>query len=195
MKKKEEERKEQIMKAAYNAVSTLGYDNVTLQDIADYANVSKGVVHYYFKSKQNILSALLESITNQIYKYEVEAIDQHQNAIEKLRAYLDAVFISPSKNKKFYSVYLDFLAQANGNEEYKKINLNFYENCWNIGQEIIELGIREGVFNQEIDSLTTAKMMRAIIDGSLIQWLTSNEDGLHQFYKDACMKSILKLLH
>ena len=72
--------------------------------------------------------------------------------------------------------------------------MNFYENCWGIGQEIIELGKSEGVFNQEIDTLTNAKMMRAIIDGSLIQWLTCNEEGLHQFYKDSCTNSILKLL-
>ena len=182
------------MKAAFNAVSELGYDNVTLQDIADNACVSKGVVHYYFKSKQNILSELLESITSQIYSYELEAIDKHLTAAEKLRAYLNAVFVSPQKNKKFYSVYLDFLAQANRNVEYKRINLNFYENCWRIGQEIIELGKREGVFSQEIDSLTYAKMMRAIIDGSLIQWLTCNEEGLHQFYKDSCFNSILKSL-
>ena len=32
----------QIMKAAFNAVSQLGYDKVTLQDIANHASVSKG---------------------------------------------------------------------------------------------------------------------------------------------------------
>ncbi|MFF3099517.1 TetR/AcrR family transcriptional regulator [Viridibacillus arvi] len=194
MKKKEEERKTQIMKAAYNVVSELGYDNVTLQHIADNAGVSKGVVHYYFNSKQNILLELLESITNQIYKSELEAINQHQTAIAKLSAYIDAVFISPQKNKKFYSVYLDFLAQANGNTDYKRINMDFYENCWGIGKEIIELGKKEGIFSQEIDTLTNAKMMRALIDGSLIQWLTSNEEELHQFYKESCMNSILNLL-
>lgn len=101
MKKKEEERKTQIMKAAYNVVSELGYDNVTLQHIADNAGVSKGVVHYYFNSKQNILLELLESITNQIYKSELEEINQHQTAIAKLSAYIDAVFISPQKIENF----------------------------------------------------------------------------------------------
>lgn len=194
MKKKEEERKKQIMKAAFNAVSSLGYDNVTLQDIANHANVSKGVVHYYFTSKQNILLELLGSITNKIYSYEIKEIAKYQTAIEKLQAYVNAVFVSPQENKKFYRVYLDFLAQANGNEEYKKINLKFYENCWGIGREIIELGKTEGVFSQDIDSLTNAKMIRAIIDGSLIQWLTCDLEEQHKFYKDTCFHSLLKLL-
>ncbi|WP_141903980.1 TetR/AcrR family transcriptional regulator [Lysinibacillus sp. Y5S-8] len=194
MKKKEEERKKQIMKAAFNAVSKLGYDKVTLQDIADHANVSKGVVHYYFTSKQNILLALLESTTSKIYSVEIQEIGKYQTAIEKLQAYLNAVFVSPQDNKKFYRVYLDFLAKANGNEDYKRINLKFYENCWGIGQEIIELGKREGVFSPNIDSLSSAKMMRAMIDGSLIQWLTCDLEEQHKFYKETCLNSIVKLL-
>jgi len=194
MKKKEEERKKQIVKAAFNAVSQLGYDKVTLQDIANHASVSKGVVHYYFTSKQNILLELLESTTNKIYSYEIQEIGKHQTAIDKLHAYLNAVFVSPIENKKFYSVYLDFLAQANSNEEYKRINLKFYENCWGIGQEIIELGKREGVFSSDVDSLTYAKMMRAMIDGSLIQWLTCDLEEQHKFYKETCLNSIVRLL-
>ncbi|EWH31198.1 transcriptional regulator [Lysinibacillus sphaericus CBAM5] len=194
MKKKEEERKKQIMKAAFDAVSKLGYDNVTLQDIANHANVSKGVVHYYFTSKQNILLELLESTTNKIYSFEIKEIAKYETAIEKLHAYLNAVFVSPQDNKKFYRVYLDFLAQANGNEAYKKINLKFYENCWGIGQEIIKLGQHEGVFCQDMDSLASAKMMRAMIDGSLIQWLTDDLKEQHQYYKETCLNSILKLL-
>lgn len=194
MKKKEEERKKQIMNAAFHAVSNLGYDKVTLQDIANHANVSKGVVHYYFTSKQNILLELLESTTSKIYRFEIQEIGKYHSAIEKLQAYVNAVFVSPQDNKKFYRVYLDFLAQANGNEDYKRINLKFYENCWGIGQEIIELGKGEGVFREDIDPLTYAKVIRAIIDGSLIQWLTCDIEEQHTFYKHICFNSILKLL-
>jgi len=194
MKKKEEERKKQIMKAAFDAVSQLGYDNVTLQDIANHAGVSKGVVHYYFTSKQNLLLELLESTTNKIYSYEIKEIAKYETALEKLQAYINAVFVSPQENKKFYSVYVDFLAQANGNEAYKSINLKFYENCWGIGQEIIELGQHEGVFSEDMDAIANAKMMRAMIDGSLLQWLTCDLEEQHKFYKEICLNSILKLL-
>ncbi|UZN00637.1 TetR/AcrR family transcriptional regulator [Lysinibacillus sp. MHQ-1] len=85
------------MKAAFDAVSKLGYDNVTLQDIANHANVSKGVVHYYFTSKQNILLELLESTTNKIYSFEIKEIAKYETAIEKLHAYLNAVFCIPSR--------------------------------------------------------------------------------------------------
>jgi TetR/AcrR family fatty acid metabolism transcriptional regulator len=50
MKKKAEERREQILRAAFQAVSDKGYEAVTLQDIADYSGVCKGVTNYYFKN-------------------------------------------------------------------------------------------------------------------------------------------------
>lgn len=194
MKKKAEERRKQVLKAAFQAVSNHGYDSVTLQDIADYAGVSKGVVHYYFENKENILSQLLEWITHQIYQYEYKAINEQQKSIEKLKAYIDSVFISPEKNKKFYRVYLDFLAQASRNAIYRQINHNFYQNCWKIGRDIIILGQKEGVFAAELDVDKTSKMMRSIIDGCLIQWLMCDQDDLHDFYKNSCYESILKYL-
>ncbi|WP_249649223.1 TetR/AcrR family transcriptional regulator, partial [Lysinibacillus sp. D4B2_S17] len=79
MKKKQEVRKKQIMNAAFHAVSNLGYDKETLQDIANHANVSKGAVHYYFTSKQNILLELLESTTSKIYRFEIQEIGKYHS--------------------------------------------------------------------------------------------------------------------
>ncbi|OMP68182.1 TetR/AcrR family transcriptional regulator [Domibacillus epiphyticus] len=194
MKKKAEERREQVLKAAFQAVASHGYDSVTLQDIADYAGVSKGVVHYYFQNKENIFSALLQFITAQIYEIEHKAITDKHTALEKLKAYVETVFISPAKNKKFYRVYVDFLAQASRNHTYQEINHRFYENCWSIGHEIITLGKKEGVFSIDLDADTSAKMMRAMIDGCLIQWLMSDQDDLHDFYKKTCFETISTLL-
>ncbi|GIW49986.1 MAG: hypothetical protein KatS3mg080_0597 [Anoxybacillus sp.] len=58
MKKKAEERREQILRAAFQAVSDKGYETVTLQDIADYAAVSKGVTNYYFENKEDVFFKL-----------------------------------------------------------------------------------------------------------------------------------------
>ncbi|NMB64795.1 MAG: helix-turn-helix transcriptional regulator, partial [Spirochaetes bacterium] len=56
---KEEQRKTQIITAAYEAISAKGYNNFTLDDIAKNAGLSKGGVLHYFKSKEDILIYLL----------------------------------------------------------------------------------------------------------------------------------------
>lgn len=72
--KKSEEKRKQILHAAFRALSEQGYDAVTLQTIADHAEVSKGVVHYYFESKEAVLVELLEWLTGRISAKEQAAV-------------------------------------------------------------------------------------------------------------------------
>lgn len=194
MVKKAEQRRKQILKAAFQAASEKGYESVTLQDIADYAEVSKGVTNYYFENKADVFAHLFEWITTRIYEKEAKSIDEKETAIEKLEAYINQVFISPKENKTFYRVYLDFLAQVKNNNRYKEINQQFYENCWSIGKNIITLGIEENVF--KVDNIEqSAISIRCMIDGSLIQWLMRDDDSLHNYYRIVCYESILQILN
>ncbi|HWI50037.1 MAG TPA: TetR/AcrR family transcriptional regulator [Rummeliibacillus sp.] len=193
MSNKAEQRREQILRAAFQAVSEKGFHSVTLQDIADYAEVSKGVTSYYFQNKEDVFGHLLDWVTGKIYKNEHAAISKEQNAIDKLRAYVNAAFSNPSENRKFYRVYLEFLAQANHNEQFRQTNNQFYENCWSIGREIIQLGKKEGTF-ADVDIDKASYTIRSLIDGSLIQWLMRNDDKLHSFYRDNCFETISSYL-
>jgi AcrR family transcriptional regulator len=192
--KKSEEKQKMILYAAFQAVSELGFDSVTLQIIADYAQVSKGVVHYYFESKETVLIELLKWLTAKIYKKECAAIELEETAIKKLQAYISSAFVSPEKNRTFYRVYLDFLAKASRNPHYREINQQFYDNCSTIGKQIIELGQQEGTFIANLPAEQTAPKIRAVIDGYLIQWLMTDRDDLHVFYREACMETILSML-
>ncbi|EDL65692.1 transcriptional regulator, TetR family protein [Bacillus sp. SG-1] len=193
MANKGEQRRKQILKAAFQAASEKGYESVTLQDIADYADVSKGVTNYYFENKADVFAQLFQWITTRIYEKEAASIDEKETAIEKLEAYVNRVFISPEENKAFYRVYLDFLAQTKNNERYKEINQQFYANCWSIGREIITQGIEENVFKAD-DIDQSAISIRCMIDGCLIQWLMRDDDSLHGYYRNVCYDSILQLL-
>ncbi|NMH68166.1 TetR/AcrR family transcriptional regulator [Bacillus sp. RO3] len=194
MANKAEQRRKQILKAAFQAASEKGYESVTLQDIADYADVSKGVTNYYFDNKADVFAHLFEWITTRIYEKEAEAMEEKETALDKLEAYINQVFISPGENKPFYRVYLDFLAQVKNDDRYKEINQAFYENCWSIGESIITQGIEEHIFH--VDNIEqAAKAMRAMIDGSLIQWLMRDDDSLHGYYRTVCYESILQILN
>ncbi len=56
-------RKEQILSAAAQIFSTTGYSRATTKQIAAAAGVSEGLVYTYFKSKAELLVAMLNEIT------------------------------------------------------------------------------------------------------------------------------------
>ncbi|WP_410511725.1 TetR/AcrR family transcriptional regulator [Paenibacillus sp. BR2-3] len=192
--KKSEEKRKQILFAAFQALSELGYDSVTLQVIADHAKVSKGVVHYYFENKEAVLVELLEWLTAKIFEKEQAAVNKQDHATGKLQAYIDSAFVSPEKNRSFYRVYLDFLAKASRNPVYREINQRFYDNCTSISTEVLELGQQEGIFSKALSPEATAPIIRGIIDGCLIQWLMTDRDELHAVFKQSCFATIMKVL-
>ncbi|WP_270182845.1 TetR/AcrR family transcriptional regulator [Alkalihalobacillus sp. CinArs1] len=189
MKQKAEMRRQQIIKAAFEAVADKGYEAVTLQDIAEYADVSKGVSNYYFKNKEDVLAHLLNQITERIYEKEKMAVEKETSAEAMLRAYVNSVFVGPLENERFYKVYLDFLAQATRNERYREINARFYQNCASICKTILHHGQGEGRFTVgDIDD--ASKTIRSLIDGFMVQWLMTGDHDQHATYKDLCLHAI-----
>nr|WP_181210397.1 TetR/AcrR family transcriptional regulator [Psychrobacter sp. D2]MBA2057859.1 TetR/AcrR family transcriptional regulator [Psychrobacter sp. D2] len=193
MTKRAEERRKQVLLATLKAINDKGFSEVTLQDIADYTDFSKGVISYYFKNKEDVFYHLLEWMTDRIFQNEYIAIQKEDTAIDMIRAYVDTVFKSPKDNKVFYSVYLEFLAQTKKNESFREVNNAFYKNCWFIGSEIIEKGKSEGIFTT-VNVESGSHMIRALIDGCLLQWLMRDDDTLHSYYRDNCFEAIITYL-
>src|SRR6266851_2440966 len=53
------ENREKILQAAFAVLSRQGYENTSIKVIAEEAGVAQGLVHYYFKSKQQLVIAVL----------------------------------------------------------------------------------------------------------------------------------------
>jgi AcrR family transcriptional regulator len=59
-----------ILQAAFTVLSRAGYENTTIKEIAEEAGVAQGLVHYYFKSKQQLVLAVLMTVCAQMDIYE-----------------------------------------------------------------------------------------------------------------------------
>src|SRR3954447_23289366 len=56
------ERREQILDTANALFAERGYDEVTIEDIASAAGVTRGLVHHYFGGRKDVYIALLERL-------------------------------------------------------------------------------------------------------------------------------------
>jgi AcrR family transcriptional regulator len=56
------QRREQILEAANELFAERGYDEVSVEDIATAAGVTRGLVHHYFGGRKEVYIALLERI-------------------------------------------------------------------------------------------------------------------------------------
>src|SRR4051794_32138934 len=57
-----DERREQILDAANTLFAGQGYDEVSIEDIARAAGITRGLVHHYFGGRKDVYVALLERL-------------------------------------------------------------------------------------------------------------------------------------
>lgn len=64
--KEAEERKNEILDAAERLFGTKGFDQTSTNDILDEIGIARGTLYYHFKSKEEILDAVIERMTGRL---------------------------------------------------------------------------------------------------------------------------------
>ncbi len=190
----EAERRLLLLKAAFREVGEKGFSEVTLEDIAQRAGVSKGVTLYYFTSKEDLFRQLFGWLIDSIHQRMREAVEAVEDPVEKVRALVALIFPSPSKNRAFFRAYIDFCGLASRRESFRQIDERFYSGCREIDRGIVEEGMRRGVFLLR-DSAEAASTLRAIFDGLMLQWLAEKDpEASFGTYRDRCERELLSYL-
>jgi AcrR family transcriptional regulator len=190
----EPERRLALLKAAFREVAEKGFSDVTLDDIARRAGVSKGVTLYYFDSKEDLFRQLFAWLIDSIHARMREAVAAEEDPVAKLKALVALIFPSPSKNRAFFRAFVDFSGLAARHDAFRAINQRFYVGCREIDGGIVEDGMRRGVFAVR-DAKEAGSTMRAIFDGLMLQWLAEPDlEATFASYRERCERELLRYL-
>lgn len=190
----EPERRLALLKAAFREVAEKGFSEVTLDDIARRAGVSKGVTLYYFDSKEELFRELFGWLIDSIHARMRDAVGAVEEPVAKVRALVALIFPSPSKNRAFFRAFVDFCGLASRREAFRLVNERFYAGCRDIDGGIVEEGMRRGVFVVR-DPKEAGSTMRAIFDGLMMQWLSEKDpEATFGRYRDRCERELLHYL-
>lgn len=82
---------ERILHATARRLTAAGAVNLSLQDVADDAGVSKGLIHYHFHDKTTLLARLVEWLTRELVRREQGALagTTRQTVIDALWTWLE----------------------------------------------------------------------------------------------------------
>jgi AcrR family transcriptional regulator len=85
------QRREQIVWALYDCLAERGQEKVTIKDIAAQAGLPSGVIHYYFKSKDDIIAGLAEAIVEKYSRMMDEQTAAQFSIEEKVATAIDFI--------------------------------------------------------------------------------------------------------
>lgn len=80
-----EERRNEILDVAERLFCAKGFDNTSTNDILEEIGIARGTLYYHFKSKEDILDAMIERLTNQMLeRAAVIALDESIPVLQRL---------------------------------------------------------------------------------------------------------------
>ena len=86
------EKRNQILDVTKRLIYTSGYEQMSIQDILDELQISKGAFYHYFSSKQALLEALIERMMLEAEKVLIPIVqDPDLPALEKFQRFFDAI--------------------------------------------------------------------------------------------------------
>lgn len=183
-----------LLRSTYRVLAQRGLQQLSLQHVAAQAGVSKGILLYYFGSKENLILATMRWVLGRVAERIRSAVFKAATTEEKVTAMLDAIFIDPKANRDFYLVLLDLLSTAARLDRFDQINATFRTTVNAVYAHIIEQGIRQGTFHIT-DATEAAAVVRGIIDGLFLQWLQeADREALHARTRETCKRAVLAYL-
>lgn len=139
-----EERRAEIVDIADRLFREIGYTNCSVEAIIREIGIAKGTFYYYFKSKPDILQAIVDTTLDKIVEMaEGVANDPSLSAMQKMGALLGNSHIGDDDSL----VVAEMLHSPENRELHELTNIQTVLRMSPILARIVEQGIQEGVFD------------------------------------------------
>ena len=169
-----EERIEQITEAATKVFAEQGFDKARMDDIASEAKLSKGTLYLYFKSKDAIITHLLDKL------FEREFADLNKLAItdapasEKLKNFANALIADIQNWSRLIPIMYEFLGRLFRQNVVQQAFKKYMRTYLDMITPIIQQGIDEGEFHAK-DAESVAITFGALFEGTILLWVYDKE--------------------
>ena len=177
--REKEQRRQDILDAAEKIFFRKGFQDTTVDDIAEQAELSKGTVYLYFKSKEELASAIVYhgiSIMNDAFR---KASDSREKGIEKIEEIGKAFFTfyrEHTDHARFMRSLGQLRQQGHSCGQQKKIAKKSGEGM-QIMAEAITAGQKDGSIRKDLDPLMTALALAAFSQG-ILEMITLKGDAV-----------------
>jgi AcrR family transcriptional regulator len=142
--KEAEERRNEILDAADELFGLKGFDGASTNDILDKVGIARGTLYHHFKSKEDILDALIERYNVRLLSAAQEiAADKSIPVVERIILVVMALNISGGSSKEI----MEHIHKPQNALMHQKIQKVIINGVTPILAEIIREGIQEGMFN------------------------------------------------
>ena len=181
--KEAQERKKEILDVAERLFCSKGFDNTSTNDILNEIGIARGTLYYHFKSKEDILDAMIERLTNQIVaKAATIALDNSIPVLERLTR----TILSLNVDNELGDMIMEQVHRPQNALLHQKLEKRLLGQVNKLITTIAEDGIRQGIMHTEYP----AEAIEMIMTYSYIAF-----DSMNEYTKEEEMRKIMGFVY
>lgn len=200
--REKQQRREEILQAAEEVFFSKGFEKSTMEDVAEKAELSKGTLYLYFKSKEDLHMAVARKAINLLRNYTSKALEGGGTALEKLGQMGRACIV-------FSRSHPDHMKAIMTLEEVEPLSISlstsdvqdmiYNESTVGAVIQIVEQGVREKLIRSDIPTALVAHTLWMTVLGvirfvstrqSLLQALDLSPDKLYESHFELVLNGI-----
>lgn len=162
------ETQKKLLETSKELIIRKGYENVSISEICQTCNVSKGSFYTYFSSKTEIVLQILSDINDHMFNRLEDNIDQ--SATAQLMEYI-TVYMEEIRNQGvvFSRIFLGVIIQKQLPNDSLHANLHEERVC-----RIIEQGKKNGEFRLDLSAISMHEHLAMYLFGLMMHWCAAD---------------------
>ncbi len=141
--KEHDERRNEIIETASRLFAQKGYDKCSVNDILTAIGIAKGTFYHYFKSKEEVLDAVVGQATELIRDRVSEVVKREDLAPDEM---ILQIFLSMRIEKEMTDGILDEIHKSENALFHQKSLVQTVDMIAPVLTKVVEKGIEKGIF-------------------------------------------------
>jgi len=173
-----EVRRQEIVAAAFELFREKGYEQVSVHDIVKKVGLAQGTFYYHFKSKYELLDAVVEyEMRQNLGILERIATDEKLSILEKMQAMIN---LNPDEVSRRF---VKLIRSEENAVMFRKYQTKMAEELVPYMTQIVERGNREGVFKVQYPRETVELLFDMQLDFERILANTADRDSAYRLIR------------
>ncbi len=165
------DRREELVEIAYRHIAQRGFEGLRVRDVAAEAQINNATLHYYFPTKEALIRGVVEKLIRGFATMgEVESTAPG-TALQAIRREFEDGRRRLDENPDQFVVFTELLIRSRRDPAIAAVFSQMDESWRRYLVEVIERGIKTGEFRSDLDPVSTATMIMAVIKGFGFQFL------------------------
>lgn len=168
-RRKREETRERLLKAALGVFARNGYERATVDEIVREAGFSKGAFYVHFNTKEDLFWAMLEDRATSMQERFLLVLQPNVPLLDNIRTLLTAIFDIERQDPEWPATVLEFLAHAGRNPAVRDRFARVFEGWHRFIAEMLRVGHENGHVRSDVQIDLLASAAMALIEGTIMQ--------------------------